>query len=113
VKTILDGQERVVAITCDLILHSRGKLIRDDNLIAIEMKKSSGSKADKESDRNRLRALTKESYDGIWSADGITRPEHVCGYKLGLYMELDIRARKCLLEYYRRGCLQRTAEMDF
>ncbi|MFM5371324.1 hypothetical protein ACET9U_16385 [Aeromonas veronii] len=40
IKTILDENFEVVTINCDLILHSRGSRIEDDNLIAIEMKKS-------------------------------------------------------------------------
>lgn len=103
VKTILDNEMNVVTIQCDLIIHSRGQNIKQDNLIAIEMKKSNRPNAEKESDRKRLRALTKDSYDDIWSADGVALPEHVCGYILGIYMELDILSRTCLLEFYMRG----------
>jgi hypothetical protein len=103
IKTILDLEMRVVAINCDLILHSRGANIGADNLIAIEVKKQDGREDDKTKDRERLRALTKASYDGVWSYDGIAHPEHVCGYLLGVYVELDRRRRQCLLEYYRTG----------
>jgi hypothetical protein len=103
VKTILDNEMNVVSIQCDLIVHSRGKNINQDNLIAIEMKKSNRPDSEKESDRKRLRALTKDSYDDIWSADGIALPEHVCGYIIGIYMELNRLARTCLFETYRKG----------
>lgn len=103
IKTILDGNAQEVSITCDLILHSRGVIVRRDNLIAIEMKKSDRSAAEKESDRVRLRILTKDSYDGVWMADGVTRPEYVCGYELGIFMELDIQHRLVKVEEFRRG----------
>ncbi len=89
IKTILDSEYKEVTINCDLI--------------AIEMKKSSRPQAEKDKDRMRLRALTKSSYDDVWSNDGTTHPEHVCGYNLGVYVEIDAGAGKCLLEYYRRG----------
>ena len=83
----------VVPIQCDLIVHSRGKNIENDNLIAIEMKKSTRPKSEFIDDRKRLRALTKESYDDIWSNDGIALPELVCGYDIGIYLILDIGKR--------------------
>jgi len=58
---------------------------------------------DKTKDRERLRALTKASYDDIWSHDGVVFPEHVCGYCLGVYVELDRQNRQCSLEYYSAG----------
>lgn len=103
VKTILDSRLKVVTINCDLILHSRGQILSEDNLIAIEMKKKDGPKREKEKDRERLRALTKASYDGVWSADGATLPEHVCGYVLGVFAELDRSRREFRFEYYQRG----------
>jgi len=103
VKTILDEEMNVVNINCDIILHSRGNIVAQDNLIAIEMKKSNRPEEEKESDKKRLRALTKDSYDDIWSFDGVALPEHVCGYILGFYMELNIKARNCLLECYQKG----------
>ena len=67
------------------------------------MKKRDAPKAEKEKDRERLRALTKASYDDIWSADGVALPGHVCGYVLGVFMELDRSKRTCKFEYYRHG----------
>ncbi len=103
IKTILDDEINVVTINCDIIVHSRGNQIGKDNLLAIEMKKSNRPEHEKVSDKNRLRALTKDSYNNIWSNDGKTFPEHVCGYELGIYLELDIPNRNCLFESYENG----------
>lgn len=103
IKTILDSQAKVVLINCDLILHSRGNIVKEDNLIAIEVKKTDARYKEKEKDKERLRALTKTSYDDIWSCDGVTSPEHVCGYALGIFVELDRYQRICKFEYYQRG----------
>lgn len=70
IKTIIDRNLHVIVINCDLILHSRGQHPEQDNLIAIEMKKSGRPEKEKEKDRNRLIALTKDSFDDIWSFDG-------------------------------------------
>jgi hypothetical protein len=102
-KTILDDQHKVIKVTCDLILHSRGKIVAADNFIAVEMKKSSAPSTEKDKDRDRLRALTKDSFDGVWSNDGIALPEHVCGYVLGVFMELDRAQREYRLEFYEKG----------
>ncbi len=44
VKTIIDENEVITTITCDLIVHSRGSYTQQDNLIALEMKKSNRKK---------------------------------------------------------------------
>ncbi|QXF12794.1 MULTISPECIES: hypothetical protein [Sphingopyxis] len=105
VKTMLAHRYYVVRIVCDLILHSRGEIPGRDNLIAIEMKRSTRPTSEKEEDRLRLRTLTQSSYDGIWSADGKTLPEHVCGYALGYFVEFDVNARVFLIEEYAEGAL--------
>lgn len=103
-KTITGIEERVVRINCDLILHSRGNHPEQDNLIAIEMKKSSAPLSEKAKDRDRLCALTMEPMSGdVYSYDGQTLPVHVCDYVLGIYYEIDYRKEEILLEYYRRG----------
>lgn len=79
VKTIIDKDFKTVTINCDIIIHSRGEIPKKDNLLAIEMKKSYSSDFDKQNDKDRLIALTKDSYDDVWSFDGVTLPEHVCG----------------------------------
>lgn len=113
IKTILDEDFKVVTINCDLILHSRGNTVENDNFIAIEMKKSNRPKEEKDRDRKRLRALTKSSFDDVWSADGQVHPEHVCNYKLGIYLELDIPTRTFILEQYERGNMQNEQILHF
>jgi hypothetical protein len=100
VKTILDDQMQVIVISCDLLVHSRGMEV-PDNLITIEMKKSHRPEAEKQSDKNRLRAMTKKQ--DVYSTDGQTNPEHVCGYIIGIYMEINNKARTCLFEKYKGG----------
>ena len=96
-KTIHYDDKGAVNITCDIILHSRGRPVQLHNLIAIEMKKSTQSKESKNEDRKRLEALTKSSLDGG------THPEHVCDYQLGFYIELNISSHTFLFERYERG----------
>lgn len=113
VKTIMDEEYRVISITCDLIIHSRGEIPSHDNLIAVEMKKAKHSSAAKEADRRRLRTLTRASYDGVWSADGKTLPEHVCGYDLGLLIEIDGPKGKANVEMYQSGKFVREYRFSF
>ena len=104
VKTIINNDFRIVRITCDLIVHSRGKRKNDDNLIALEIKKSYRPLKEKNADRTRLIALTMPlDEDKIWSFDGKTDPEHVCGYALGIYYEINLLKELILIEYYCRG----------
>jgi len=106
-KTILDNNTEIIPVTCDIILHSRGNNKLQDNLICIEMKKSTSNDAEKIKDRKRLKILTRKSYDNIWSADGSVLPEYVCGYLLGIYYEVNIKTRKILIEYYSDGeCIE-------
>ena len=102
-KTIRDSNEQIVTINCDLIVHSRGQNAICDNLIALEMKKSTGKKFDKENDRNRLECLTKSPEQDVWSYDSKVLPEHVCGYRLGIYYEVNFRRKNILVEYYKKG----------
>ncbi|MFZ0375249.1 MAG: hypothetical protein WAL39_18285 [Xanthobacteraceae bacterium] len=103
IKTIIDDHAHEISVTCDLILHSLGEIIRTDNLIAIEMKKSERPKVEKDEDRIRLRALIKTSYDGVWSNDGETHPRYVCGYELGLFIELNVRRGRIAVEEFEGG----------
>lgn len=105
-KTIQGPEFDVIRINCDLIVHSRGKYVDQDNLIAIEMKKSTRSNSDKEKDRIRLKCLTKDSFDDIWSFDGKSLPEHVCRYIIGIYYEINYDKRLITLEYYYKGKLE-------
>lgn len=113
VKTILDGEENIIPIQCDLIVHSRGNVIKHDNLIAIEMKKFNRPEVEKIADRKRLRTLTKDSYDGVWSWEGEAHPEHVCGYLLGVYLIINIAERSCQIEYYSHGDIMFQRSQNF
>ena len=112
IKTICYSEEelKVIKVTCDIIVHSRGDNIEQDNLICIEMKKSTAKKASKIADKTRLRTLTKDSFDDVWSYDGKTLPEHVCRYKLGVYYEINIKEQKVHIEYYQKG--EKSKEYD-
>ena len=102
-KTIKGQRDQIISVTCDLIMHSRGKNIAQDNLIAIGMKKSNASAEEKQSDKERLMALTKDTFDDVWSFDGTTLPQHVCRYIIGIYYEINFTTRKIYLEYYKQG----------
>lgn len=87
-----------------MIVHSRGQNIDRDNLIALEMKKSTARETNKNIDRDRLQCLTRDPKENeVWSADGRIFPEHVCGYELGIYYEIDFKQNSILLEYYIKG----------
>lgn len=88
------------------------KNVDQDNLIAIEMKKSNAPSAEKQKDRERLIALTKDSFDDVWAWDH-NLPEHVCRYVLGVYYEINYRQKEIHIEYYRRGELVRSYSNHF
>ena len=92
-------------VRCDILLHSRGDL-DDDNLIAVKMKKDDASAADKQSDRERLQALTLPMPEG-------GNPDYVCGYRLGYYLEVHIGNRTLLVEEYRGGNMTPLGTMEF
>ena len=111
-KTIKGLDEQIVTINCDLIVHSRGQNVSRDNLIALEMKKSTGRKADKDKDRNRLECLTKSPKQDVWSYGGKALPEHVCGYGLGVYYEVNFSRNIIIIEYYKEGNCYRKYEKE-
>ena len=113
IKTILDDNMQVINVTCDLIFHSRGGIMERDNLMAIEMKKAERPEEEKQSDRARLRTLTKCSYDDVWSFDGTTHPEHVCGYEIGYFFELDIAKKVFIVQRFEKGNLVGQVEGKF
>ena len=103
-KTVYDDVLlEVIHVVCDIIVHSRGKNLEQDNLICIEMKKSTARKESKNKDKRRLELLTKDSFDNVWSFDGKNLPEHVCRYKLGIYYEINIKKKQVYIEYYQKG----------
>jgi hypothetical protein len=113
VKTIIDENLRVVQITADLIAHTRGEQpFPHDNLIAVEAKKIGRSEADKDDDRVRLRAMTKSPGEGVWPVDG-AQPEHVCGYAVGVFLDIDAVGRRIGLEYFKRGERTKKKEVSF
>lgn len=76
------------------------------------MKKSNAPSAEKQKDRERLIALTKDSFDDVWAWDH-NLPEHVCRYVLGVYYEINYRQKEIYIEYYRRGELVRSYSNHF
>lgn len=105
VKTIINGDFKIIQITPDLIVHTRGERPPPyDNLIAMEAKKSSRPDHEKQADRERLQAMTKVPLDGVWPWNG-GHPEHVCGYAVGVYVEIDIVQRQLRLDFYKKGKL--------
>lgn len=112
-KTMKGPKEKIIKINCDLIVHSRGRNVSQDNLIALEMKKHNRPQYNKDQDRERIIALTKDSFNDIWSFDGKTLPEHVCRYKLGVYYEVSFSRKSIMLEYYIGGLFYRAKTITF
>lgn len=92
---------RSVRIHCDVLVHKR---TGPDNLIAIEMKKSTVREWRRNRDRRRLEALTSRPEAAGVAVYGDV-PEYACGYQLGLYLELNEAERFFLVEEYRDGRL--------
>ena len=80
-------------ITCDIILHSRGQNT-NDYIIAIEMKKENNTRST-DSDKNRLKELTKKTKD--------SGKEYAYGYTLGIFYEISRKYDKVKVEYYKNG----------
>lgn len=71
----------------DIIVHSRGKET-PDNLLVLEMKKSSARREAKERDKNRLSLLTSS---------------YPYKYKLGVYYEINHNESQIVVEFYQTG----------
>lgn len=99
VKTIIDEELNVIDVTCDLIVHSRGNL-QKDNLIAIEMKKHTATEEQKYSDRKRLRCLTKQNCKDVYTFRGNILPVNVCKYEIGIMYIINIQSKIIRLEIY-------------
>jgi hypothetical protein len=112
-KTIINGSPQPITICCDLIVHSRGAIVGQDNLIALEMKRNTHPKEEKDKDKLRLKCLTKDSFDDVWSFDGKHLPEHVCRYVLGVYYELNVDKRQIIIKYYVKGKLSKELSIPF
>jgi hypothetical protein len=113
IKTILNGNSTPISVCCDLIVHSRGEIAVQDNLIALEMKRSIHSRDEKAKDKIRLKCLTRDGFDDVWSFDGETLPEHVCRYVLGVYYELNTESRRIEIKYYVKGKLFKEYRVRF
>lgn len=87
VKQLPDEEGTPKRVFPDIIVHSRGK-VTPDNLLAIEMKKSTARKEAKERDKNRLSLLTSS---------------YPYKYKLGVYYEINNKRRQILVEFYKTG----------
>ena len=84
-------------IFTDIIVHSRGE-VSLDNLIALEMKKSSARADAKERDKNRLSLLTSL---------------HSYKYKLGVYYEINHKKQQILIEFYQNGKMVEVKTLDY
>lgn len=104
VKTIINNEMKIIKIECDLIVHSRGNNKKQDNLIAIEMKKTTNRKKRKE-DRERLKYMTKNTYNNEIYYEEL--PRHICRYAIGIFYDIDIKKQQVNLEYYEDGKLKK------
>lgn len=55
--------------------------------------------------------MTRIPFEGVWPIDA--HPEHVCGYAVGVYVEIDIDQRELRLEFYKKGALTKRKIRDF
>jgi hypothetical protein len=69
------------------------------------MKKADCDQDDKRRDRERLQSLTTACTE--------ENPDHVCGYELGYYVEINIKTATLLIEEYRGGELTQTGTREF
>ncbi len=93
VKHLPDEEGTPKRVFPDIIVHSRGK-VTPDNLLALEMKKSSANQQDKENDRNRLRKMTKQNCD---------ESHYSYKYKFGVYYEINHNESQIVVEFYQTG----------
>lgn len=84
-------------IFTDIIVHSRGE-VSLDNLIALEMKKSTARADAKERDKNRLSLLTSL---------------YPYKYRLGVYYEINHKKRQILIEFYQNGKMVEVKTLDY
>ncbi len=101
-KCIIDENLNFFDIFCDLIIHSRGENLEQDNLLAIEMKKKENRK-DRLKDKKRLEIMTSDSYIGEILFDEL--PPYICRYSLGIFYDLNTKKRQIQLDFYKHGQL--------
>lgn len=104
-KCIINEKMEFFDIFCDLIIHSRGENLEQDNLLAIEMKKKENRK-DRLKDRKRLEIMTSDTYVGEILFDEL--PPYICRYSLGIFYDLDVKKRQIKLDFYQHGEIVRT-----
>lgn len=93
INYITDDGVSLKRIFTDIIVHSFGKE-RIDNLIALEMKKSSASQTEIDEDKARLRQLTKQNSN-----------TSLCSfaYLLGIYYEINLDKKEIKIEFFYNG----------
>jgi hypothetical protein len=64
-----------------------------------------GDQGDKQRDRERLQALTTACSEG--------EHDHVCGYKLGYFLQVDTKNATLAVEEFRAGVLVSGFSLDF
>lgn len=97
VKHLPDEEGTTKRVFPDIIVHSRGK-VTPDNLLAIEMKKSTARIEAKERDKNRLSLLTSS---------------YPYKYKLGVYYEINHKKQQILIEFYQNGKMVEVKTLDY
>lgn len=102
-----ESNNRVIKMTCDFILHSRGEL-HPDNLICLEMKKKSSNQRAMDKDRERLISLTMPG-----GCETIGRNLIVRDYYLGIFYVIDYQLSQLELEFYYEGNLFHREIMSF
>ena len=97
VKHLPDEEGTPKRVFPDIIVHSRGK-VTPDNLLALEMKKSTARREAKERDKNRLSLLTSS---------------YPYKYKLGVYYEINHKKQQILIELYQNGKMVEVKTLDY
>lgn len=109
-KCIINEKMEYFDIFCDLIIHSCGENLEQDNLLAIEMKKKENRK-DRLKDKKRLEIMTSDSYVGEILFDEL--PLYICRYSLGIFYDLDVKKRQIKLDFYQHGELIKTQTIHY
>lgn len=97
VKRLPDEKGTPKHIFPDVIVHNRG-VENPNNLLALEMKKSTARADAKEIDKNRLSLLTSL---------------YPYKYRLGVYYEINHKKRQILIEFYQNGKMVEVKTLDY